>query len=286
MLKELLLATLVLTALAQVRPAAMAMDSARMAMDSAMTMDSSMIKAAVDAMPSMTAMPSMSNPGSSDSSNPNAPPSSNMAMDTSTSDKASISSSSSGMTTMAMMSMSPGSSSDMTRSASSFTSGSSGSNLFYNTNNAWTYIQNIGGTCCNNCSKICGFGIKIYGTNYYLTNRGSYFTFDYTTNPGSNQIFTIGQNSDCTWYISNNGQYLSTSSPYGAYVGVRGNVGAAERWYIERNNGYVVVQSAYSIYNYWRYTSGYTYYLGYSYGFSSRFTFEYIPCEKRYGWNW
>lgn len=51
MLKELLLTTLVLTALAQVRPAAMAVDSARMVMDSTMTMDSSMMRAAVDAMP-------------------------------------------------------------------------------------------------------------------------------------------------------------------------------------------------------------------------------------------
>jgi hypothetical protein len=164
---------------------------------------------------------------------------------------------------------------------------SAGSQTYNAATTAWTYLQQLGGACCNNCSKICGFGIRFANSNYYLTNKGTYFTFEYSNNLNSSQIFTIGQNADCTWYISNGGRYLSTTSIYsGAWVGTATTVGQNERWYIEKSNGYNEVQSAASQYNYWRVTSSYPYFLGYSYGYSTRLVFEYVPCDKAYGWNW
>lgn len=100
-------------------------------------------------------------------------------------------------------------------------------NDYDNANNAWKYLQNLGGGCCDDCSNICGFAIKLYNTNYYLTNMGSWYQFKSSTSPTSTQIFTLGQNADCTWSLSNGGYYLSTSSIYtGTWVGPVKTIGA------------------------------------------------------------
>lgn len=215
------------------------------------------------------------------------------AMDTSTADTASISSSTSAGTTTAsyaMMSAMPAQTSPpSTTTSSSYYSSSSGSNAFSYANNAWSYLQNLGGSCCNNCTRFCGLAIKLANTSYYLTNKNSWLEFDYTYpgSPASNQIFTIGQNADCTWYISNGGKYLSMISTFsGQWIGLSSTLGFNERWYIERNGAYVYVQSAASQYYYWT-TSGYPWYvLGYKWATAQRFTFEYFPCDKNFGWNW
>lgn len=149
-------------------------------------------------------------------------PSASLAMDTSSSDSAKIgSSSSTGTTKMAMISTSSSSSGS---AAGYITSGNNG---FNNANNAWSYLQNLGGGCCNNCNKICGLAIKLYGTNYYLTKVSAWFQFLSTSSPNANQIFTLGQNADCTWSISNGGSYLSTTSIYsGSWVGPASSIGA------------------------------------------------------------
>ncbi len=41
-------------------------------------------------------------------------------------------------------------------------------------NNAWDALQSLGKGCCSNCTKICGFAIKISNTSSYLTDMGSY----------------------------------------------------------------------------------------------------------------
>jgi hypothetical protein len=154
-------------------------------------------------------------------------------------------------------------------------------------NNAWSSLQRLGGGCCDNCKKICGFAIKLHGTNRYLTNMGTWYQFRPSTNPNATQIFTMGQNADCTWSFSNRGSFLSTSSNFaGNWVGSAGTIGANERWYIERGGPYVYIQSASSQYWYWRASSFPNYFLGYSYGSASRLTMEYYPCDKNFGWNW
>jgi hypothetical protein len=154
-------------------------------------------------------------------------------------------------------------------------------------NSAWKYLQDLEGGCCNNCNKICGFAIKIFNTNNYLTNMGTWYQFKSTTNPNSSQIFTLGQNADCTWSLSNGGKYLSTTTIYsGTWVGPVNTIGANERWYIERNGAYVYIQSAAYQYWYWRASSFPNYFLGYSYGSASRLRLEYFPCDKKFGWNW
>jgi hypothetical protein len=105
--------------------------------------------------------------------------------------------------------------------------------------------------------------------------------------PNSNQIFTIGQNADCTWYISNRGSYLSTTNIYsGNWIGTASTIGLNERWYIERSGRNVYVQSAASQYNYWRASLAPNFFLGYSWAFGTRLTFEYFPCDKTFSWNW
>jgi hypothetical protein len=157
---------------------------------------------------------------------------------------------------------------------------------FGSANNAWNALQNLGGGCCGNCNKICGFAIKIYGTNRYLTNMGSYYQFRPSSNPNSSQIFTMGQNADCTWSFSNSGSYLSTSSMYsGGWVGPASSIGANARWYIERHGSHVHVQSASSQYYYWS-ASSFSFFLSYNYGGATMLTMEYYPCDKTYGWNW
>lgn len=198
-----------------------------------------------------------------------ATPDSNVAMDTSSSDAASVG----------------------TSSVSSIVGGASAyiykPTTFSDANNAWNYLQRLGGGCCDNCKKICGFGIKIAGTSYYLTNMGTFYRFLLTSNPNSNQIFTLGQNADCTWSISNGGSYVSTSSIWGApWAGPASSVGTNERWYIERTGAYVVVQSAATQYSYWRASSPNTYFLGVTANWATRLTFEYLPCDKTFGWNW
>jgi hypothetical protein len=157
---------------------------------------------------------------------------------------------------------------------------------YSNANNAWNYLQKLKGGCCNNCNNLCGLAIKMYGTNYYLTNKGTYYQFVYTTTSlASSQIFSIGQNVDCTWSISNAGSYLSTSSIYsGQWVGPSTTLGTNERWYIERSGLYVYLQSASLQYYYWR-ASVSPFFLGYSNYYGTRLTFEYYPCDKTFGWN-
>ncbi len=197
-------------------------------------------------------------------------PSADMAMDSSASDSANIPTSMMDKSTPATM-------------VRSYTYTSP----FDNANNAWNYLQNLGGGCCGNCNKICGFAIKLAGTNNYLTNMGTWYQFKPTSNPGSSQIFTIGQNSDCTWYFSNSGSYLSLSSIYsGNWVGPSSTIGSNARWYIERSGSFVYVQSAFSQYYYWRASSFPNFFLGYSFAFASRLTMEYFPCDKTFGWNW
>jgi hypothetical protein len=83
-------------------------------------------------------------------------------------------------------------------------------------NNAWSALNALGGGCCNNCNKICGLAFKKYNTNEYLTNVNNvWLRFQASSNPSSSQIFTIGQNADCTWYVQNGGYYLSTVNSNG-----------------------------------------------------------------------
>jgi hypothetical protein len=221
-------------------------------------------------------------------------PSSDQPMDTSSSDSANVgaSSSSASNNKAYMVSAAPTysaynvASNTASSTSSNYVSGAA-NNEFDNANNAWSYMQNLGGGCCNSCNKFCGLAIKIYGSNYYLTKVNAWFQFQYTTSPSSSQIFTIGQNSDCTWSISNGGAYLSTTSAYaGSWVGPVTSIGLNERWYIERSGSYVYVQNANSQYYYWRASAAPTYYLGYSYASGTRLAFEYYPCDKTYGWNW
>jgi len=105
--------------------------------------------------------------------------------------------------------------------------------------------------------------------------------------PNSNQIFTIGQKADCTWYIVNQAKYLSTNTVYsGSWVGAASSIGLNERWYVERSGRNVYVQSAASQYNYWRVSAAPWYFLGYTYAYGTRLTFEYLPCDKTFSWNW
>ena len=174
-----------------------------------------------------------SEPSSEQPADPNAPPSASATMDTSSSDQANLNSTSSSLSARRA---SAGTAYMMSYALSS------GANTFNDATNAWNYLQKIGGGCCSSCKNICGFGIKIAGTSYYLTNRGYWFNFVWTSSPGSNQIFNLSQNSDCTWSFANNGIYLSTSSIYsGSWVGTSSSIGVNERWYIERNNGYVAI---------------------------------------------
>ncbi len=94
--------------------------------------------------------------------------------------------------------------------------------------------KNLGGGCCSNCNKICGFAISIYNSSYYLTNMGQFLIFQQTTSIQPNHIFQLSQNFDCTWSIlSNTGGYLSASSTFqGPWVGVSQTLGVNERWYI------------------------------------------------------
>jgi hypothetical protein len=116
---------------------------------------------------------------------------------------------------------------------------------------------------------------------------GTWYQFRPSTNPNSSQIFTMGQNADCTWSFSNSGSFLSTTTIYsGTWVGPVGSIGANERWYIERSGPYVYIQSAAYQYWYWRASSFPNYFLGYNYGSATRLTMEYYPCDKNFGWNW
>jgi len=88
---------------------------------------------------------------------------------------------------------------------------------YYNiANDYWNAATTFGQTCCGNCNKFCGVAFKITGSNRYVTNINNiYLAFQASNNPNSNQIFTLNQNSDCTWSISNNNRYLSTSNSNG-----------------------------------------------------------------------
>jgi len=95
-------------------------------------------------------------------------------------------------------------------------------------NNYWNAATILGQTCCGNCSRFCGVAFKITGTNRYVTNVNSiYLAFQASSNPGSNQIFTLNQNADCTWSIKNGNRYLSTSNSNGGnWISFSYNIGA------------------------------------------------------------
>jgi hypothetical protein len=115
-------------------------------------------------------------------------------------------------------------------------------------NSAWNALQSLGKSCCDNCKKICGLAIKVSGTNHYLTDIGTYLQFQITSNPNQNtQIFTLGQNADCTWSISINGRYLSQMNYVfmNNRVGLSPSIGNYERWYIETSGSDVYIQNAY-----------------------------------------
>jgi hypothetical protein len=101
------------------------------------------------------------------------------------------------------------------------------SSAYSDATNAWNYLQKIGGGCCNNCKKLCGFAIKLSGTNNYLTNQGSFLNFQSVATPSlSNQIFTFSQNADCTWAISIGNKYLSTTVVFlGQWVSLSNSIG-------------------------------------------------------------
>ena len=154
---------------------------------------------------------------------------------------------------------------------------------------AWNYLQKLGGGCCNKCNEICGFGIKLRGTNRYLTNKGNWYRFESTSNPTGTRIFKLSQNVDCTWsIIDSNGRYVSVVSNFGGIwthlLGSKSNRGVHERWYIERQFNYHYIQSAS-----WQY-----YYITHYAGFQARKTMhsarrlelEYYSCDKKARWNY
>lgn len=108
------------------------------------------------------------------------------------------------------------------------------SSAFDAANNYWNAAVTLGQTCCGNCSRICGVAFKITNSNRYLTNvNNNYLAFQPSSNPGSNQVFTLNQNSDCTWSIQNVNRYLSTSNSNGGnWVSFSATIGAPERWYL------------------------------------------------------
>lgn len=151
----------------------------------------------------------------------------------------------------------------------------------------------IKGGCCSKCNNICGFAIRISGTKLYLTNQGSFYQFlslPLNSSPNSDQIFTLHQNPDCTWAISNAGVYLSTTTDpqySGLWVGPSAEIGWAERWYIEKNpKNYAEIQSASSQYSYWVSSGSPNYFLGYSQSNAMRLVLEYNSCDHEFGWNW
>jgi hypothetical protein len=155
-------------------------------------------------------------------------------------------------------------------------------------NNAWNALQSLGKGCCSNCSKICGFAIKVSNTNSYLTDMGTYLQFQATSNPSqSTQIFTLGQNADCTWSISINGRYLSQMNMVfvNNLVGFASTITNYERWYIETAGPDVYIQSAGQSQIYWTTNLNISPRLNWTPS-GTKLKMEYYPCDKTYGWNW
>ena len=82
---------------------------------------------------------------------------------------------------------------------------------------------------------------------------------------------------------------MSKQSSFGApWVGSSSTISTYERWYVQRSEGnnYNYVESAADMYYYWRHTSTNPIYLATSYGSASRYSFQYFPCDKVFGWDW
>jgi hypothetical protein len=118
-------------------------------------------------------------------------------------------------------------------------------------------------------------------------NNGAYLYMAAGTASNASSTFTIGQNTDCTWYIQNGGAYVSAANSAainsGTWAGFRSTIGLNERWYIEKHDEHVHIQSAQlrgyyltiDIYGIVRCTEG----------SAAIFTAEYHPCDKTFGWS-